>query len=212
MIDVISVRFGWQLSRRHRFALVAFSMVSAIQPFGALADQCQDAQQAFYQSGISALNAGVQHLFKGGDTVEDRQKHRCDLETDAVASYQIQLKASRTVALTCGDRVTIKPCDIACQEKRLSEQENKADYACSPAALQEARKAARQEEAKRKDDNEAENACAFLIGETMGVPDEPEVHAKNLRLCNANIEACQTGLEVLKGEKKSVAGLTCAGR
>lgn len=155
-------------------------------------------------------------------TVQEKQQARCDAGRAEVILNREILDAKKQVNRTCGERVIFK-CDISCQERGLAEEEKKAAYDCSPAALEdalEAERLAREAEQKKKEQDDAHwksfadatMACGELSSNAAaGVHEEAADHQKNLAICNANIEACKMVLKMTAGEPR-IEGLTCDGK
>jgi len=144
------------------------------------------------------------------DDLEKRQKNKCDAEKATVDLSRLILNSVRRVEEACVGRRKLA-CDVACQEKSLSEYEKKSAYDCSPAALEDIRKADLAEKAGQKAERDVQLACMDVIATNTfsDLPHDRE-YKKKAELCNANPNVCKEVREALK-DQKLPPDLTCGG-
>jgi hypothetical protein len=201
---------------RNHIVFAALIVLLALQPLGARADQCDDAWAAHQRGSPEIRDATVRGLTVDLDgDVEARQKAICTSDKGFVDLTRLLLDGVRRLEQACGSRHKLV-CNVACWEKDLSEREKKSAYDCSPATLEAVRKADQAAKAERDKADRSEfvvqSACINVIA-MAAFPDLPKDsdYKKNVKLCNANVKACEYARgATLKGENWP-SDLTCGG-
>ncbi len=208
--------FLFRFCNRNHVFFTALVALLALQPLVARADQCDDAW-ARHQRGTPEIKAAIArsasvNLF--ATDVDEVQKDKCDTAKANDDLSQLVLDSARQVEQACAGRRKLV-CDVACQEKSLSESKKKTAYECSPAALDAARKADQaeknQQDAERNVEMKVQNAC-ISVAAADTFPDLPHDsdYKKDVKLCNANPKTCKSVREALNGQKWP-SDLTCGG-